>query len=585
MITPLTSGSPAAPAELYQATLDAMDAAVVLFDAHARLVLCNRSFRTLYAGLDDLIEAGVSLETLLRGAIARGLLPEGEVDVERFVADRLARHASPGEPIRRRLPDGRWRRISEQGLADGSVLAYSIDITELVEKKRALEAAQREAQDVRDRLEDAVEATPAGIEIYDAQDRLVLANTMLRDLYPHISARMQPGARFEDLLRANIAAGGLSGVNEGDEAWVAARLARRRTPGEPHEGQLASGRWIRTHERRMRDGGLVGVRIDVTELLQQRASAQRAAEQLNEAVEALPDGFALYDADDRLVVCNHRYRELYAVSAAAIVPGTSFETILRYGLTRGQYPGASGEQEAWLAERLYRHRHPGEPVLQELPGNCWLRIDERLTRDGGVAGVRADVTELVRREQQLQRLNAQLAESRAQLAQLSETDALTGIANRRCFDRRLEEEWQRSARHGLPLALILVDVDHFKRYNDAIGHRRGDDCLRQVAVLLQDGARRAGDLAARYGGEEFALLLPHTTAEDAMAVAQACLNAVTQAGIAHPDSPVASHVTLSLGVASTVGSQERGAEALVEAADAAVYLAKRAGRARAVAAS
>jgi diguanylate cyclase (GGDEF)-like protein len=202
-----------------------------------------------------------------------------------------------------------------------------------------------------------------------------------------------------------------------------------------------------------------------------------------------------------------------------------------------------------------------------------------------VAGVRTEVTELVRREQQLTKLNRELDAANARLVELSDTDGLTGIANRRKFDLRLAEEWARASRHSLPLALLLIDVDHFKRYNDRHGHPQGDACLRRIASLLRESTRRGGDLAARYGGEEFALLLPHTGREAALHHAQRCLDAVDEAAMAHGDSPVGPCVSLSIGLAVTEGAlRPASAAALVEAADAALYHAKHEGRHRVVAA-
>jgi diguanylate cyclase (GGDEF)-like protein len=228
-----------------------------------------------------------------------------------------------------------------------------------------------------------------------------------------------------------------------------------------------------------------------------------------------------------------------------------------------------------------RHRDPRGPELQELPGNRWLRVDEQLTRDGGVAGVRTEVTELVRREQQLTELNAKLAVAHAKLEELSETDALTGIANRRRFDRRLQEDWTRVVRYGTTLWLVLVDIDHFKPNNDRLGHQDGDQCLRRVAQALAGCASRPTDVVARYGGEEFAILLPHVQRDEAMALALRCVQAVDAVQIAHPESPTATHVTISAGVAWVSGGHPAQPDTLLRAADAALYRAKAAGRHRA----
>ena len=220
--------------------------------------------------------------------------------------------------------------------------------------------------------------------------------------------------------------------------------------------------------------------------------------------------------------------------------------------------------------------------MQELPDNRWLRIDERRTRDGGIAGVRTDVTELVRREQALTELNARLDEANLRLELMSDTDGLTAVPNRRHFDRRLAEEWSRLARHGgMALTLLLVDVDHFKRYNDRHGHLAGDETLAAVARALVHSARRPTDLVARYGGEEFAVLLPHTDITGARVQAQRCLDAVARAAIPHGDSPTAPQVTISIGVAVATSGAPDGQQSLIERADAALYSAKAAGRARA----
>jgi diguanylate cyclase (GGDEF)-like protein len=188
------------------------------------------------------------------------------------------------------------------------------------------------------------------------------------------------------------------------------------------------------------------------------------------------------------------------------------------------------------------------------------------------------------------------------LRQAAATDALTGVANRRKFDEVLEQEWQRARRGGDPMALLLIDVDHFKLYNDRYGHPKGDTCLRQVAKALVSAARRTSDLVARCGGEEFALLLPQTTRMGAGTVANRVLRLVEALDIAHLASTTKRHLTVSVGIASYddqspcwvdtnadvsyVGDDRRlpvTAASLVVTADRALYSAKRAGRAQAVA--
>jgi diguanylate cyclase (GGDEF)-like protein len=159
-------------------------------------------------------------------------------------------------------------------------------------------------------------------------------------------------------------------------------------------------------------------------------------------------------------------------------------------------------------------------------------------------------------------------------------DALTGIANRRAFDEHLASEWRRAVREGYELSLILLDVDHFKRYNDRYGHQAGDECLRQVALAVHGVLRRPGDLAARVGGEEFAAVLVSASAPGAADVAEAVRTAVERLQIPHADSAAAPHVTVSVGVATAQAAAGTSAAALFEAADGALYAAKGAGRNR-----
>jgi diguanylate cyclase (GGDEF)-like protein len=170
------------------------------------------------------------------------------------------------------------------------------------------------------------------------------------------------------------------------------------------------------------------------------------------------------------------------------------------------------------------------------------------------------------------------------LEALATEDGLTGLANRRCFDERLLEEWNRACREKTPLSLLLIDVDQFKIYNDELGHPAGDACLRAVARVLAAQAHRASDLAARYGGEEFALLLPNTDAAGCARIGEGVRRALREACIPHPLNLPSGRVTVSLGGAICRPGNDRstGRTALVEAADRALYAAKDGGRDRLV---
>jgi diguanylate cyclase (GGDEF)-like protein len=179
------------------------------------------------------------------------------------------------------------------------------------------------------------------------------------------------------------------------------------------------------------------------------------------------------------------------------------------------------------------------------------------------------------------RLYARLAESRWELRRLAGIDPLTQVANRRTFDDALDQEWRRAVRSNTTIALLVIDIDQFKTFNDVHGHVTGDRCLRMVADALAGSVRRAGEMVARYGGEEFAILLPGSNLATASELGQRLLGAVRMLDIAVNASKP--HITISVGVASMLPAREAdpidpGPTGLVEAADRALYAAKVAGR-------
>lgn len=184
--------------------------------------------------------------------------------------------------------------------------------------------------------------------------------------------------------------------------------------------------------------------------------------------------------------------------------------------------------------------------------------------------------------QSLLLLTRKLNEANRELSRLSSLDGLTGIPNRRIFDDVLLREWRRAERRAAPLSVLLIDIDHFKEFNDHYGHQAGDDCLRRVAAALAASLRRPSDLAARYGGEEFGIVLAETDAQGAQSVARLALESVRALKIAHKGSRTEAVVTISIGVATAAPQRgdDAGWQTLLAAADAALYDAKHGGRNR-----
>jgi len=205
----------------------------------------------------------------------------------------------------------------------------------------------------------------------------------------------------------------------------------------------------------------------------------------------------------------------------------------------------------------------------------WIRDVVHVVRKDGeveaLIGFMFDISERKKTEEQVMRLQKELEE-------LSFKDGLTGVANRRMFDSILEVEWANARRHHQPLSLIILDIDHFKQYNDHYGHIKGDDCLRQVAQALSSVGARARDFFARYGGEEFVLVLPETDAEAAEKIAERCRSVIFKQQIPHEKSATSQIVTISLGVGTIVPSHDAEPIIFIEAVDRLLYKAKQNGR-------
>ncbi|MBF0230436.1 MAG: diguanylate cyclase [Desulfamplus sp.] len=199
-------------------------------------------------------------------------------------------------------------------------------------------------------------------------------------------------------------------------------------------------------------------------------------------------------------------------------------------------------------------------------------------RPDGFYGFVMDISRNIRMEKELQEANAQLI-------RIATLDGLTQISNRRKFDEYLSSEWKRASRDGVPISLILCDIDFFKPYNDNYGHQGGDDTLRQVAKCIEANCKRPADLAARYGGEEFVVVLPETDSDGAVQVAESLRIAVRNLAIPHAHSKVNTCVTISVGVSTVIPipKLKELPATLIQKADSALYQAKELGRDRVVA--
>lgn len=299
-------------------------------------------------------------------------------------------------------------------------------------------------------------------------------------------------------------------------------------------------------------------------------SSTQQARHLRMIVEGMDEGLMLLGQDGSIQYANPASERCLGYSGAELA-GRHLAALLAKPAANdyAAYFDRQGRNEPGILERC---RGTREVLLQQPDGSARamdLSLSPMASSEQLYIALLHDITHHKQSETALQR---------AAMA-----DPLTGIANRRQFDACLEREWQRAIRHAKPLSLLVLDVDHFKLYNDLLGHAAGDQCLQAVASTVQAHALRATDLAARYGGEEFVLLLPDTPYAGAAKLADSIRADVERLRVPNPRSNTSDFVTVSVGAASFVPTQFDDIRALFLAADRAMYDAKAAGRNRVVA--
>ncbi|MEO6301218.1 MAG: PAS-domain containing protein, partial [Paracoccaceae bacterium] len=420
----------------------------------------------------------------------------------RLAAERLLEHKSRELYAAHEKLGLHARSLSDQIVVQREVTRSALTEAEVLKGQNSrfvqdLDRAHTAAVMAERRLWDSINAINDGFAVYDADLRLVAANNAYMGSMDGLP--VAPGIAYADMVRMVASSGRVALGEVSVDDFVAGMVARLDDDQiEPVTVQMVGGRWMRHVNRRARDGDLVTLAVDITE--QMRIWA---------AIEAIPDGFVLYDREERLLTCNQRYRDIYPMSAPAMQPGAKFEDILRYGLTRGQHPDAVGQEDEWLAQRLDQHRNPVGPQEQRLADGRWIRTQDHVTPDGGRVGLRVDITPM--KEQQVALLAAREAAEAANraksafLANMSHEirtpmNGVVGMAELLCDssltpEQRLFAETIRSS--GESLLVIINDILDYSRieaerltlYPEPFDLER---IIHEVVMLLQPGARSRG---------------------------------------------------------------------------------------------
>src|ERR1700733_2578957 len=385
-------------------------------------------------------------------------------------------------------------------LSNGS-RRVSTAIGEIVRKRAEAEAAIAEARKSHERLREAIDILPQGIVFLDAEGRYILWNKKYAEIYSRRSDLFKPGARLEDTIRIGVARGDYPEAIGREEEWIAERIARLYQPGDRHQQKLADGRVILIEERLTEDGGIIGLRVDITELKQREASFRLLFDS-----NPVPMIVCALD-DERVLGVNDAAVEHYGYSRA------EFEklTIRSVQAFESEPPWAGDHSSDEMAARTWKHvRADGTLIDLAIYSRTLVYNDQP-----AVLVALMDITERKRAE--------------ARLAFMAQHDGLTGLPNRTLLRQHMDEMLQHTRRSSDKVVVLMLGLDNFKAVNDTLGHPVGDKLLRGVAKRLRSTLREQ-DTLARLNSDEFAIVQSGLTRpEEAVLLARRLLEAIGEA--------------------------------------------------------
>jgi len=403
-------------------------------------------------------------------------------------------------------------------------------------------AAIAQARKSHERLRQAIDILPQGIVFLDADGRYILWNKKYSEIYSRSSDLFEPGARLQDTIRIGVERGDYPEAIGREEEWIAERLARLDRPGERHEQVLADGRCILIEERLTEDGGVIGLRVDITELKQREASFR-----------------LLFDSNPvPMIVCALDDERILGVNDAAIA---------HYGYSRAEFEKLTiGNVQAFESQPPWAGDHSSD----ELTARTWKHV----RADGALIDLAIYSRQLVYGDRPAVLLAlmdiTERKRAEARLAFMAQHDGLTGLPNRGLLRQELDEMLQHTRRSSDKMAVLMLGLDNFKAVNDTLGHGVGDKLLRSVAKRLRSTLREQ-DTLARLNSDEFAIVQSGLARpEDAVLLARRLLEAIGEPYLLDGHSVV---IGASIGIAMAPGDGEES-EKLLKHADMALSRAK-----------
>ncbi len=547
------------------AALDAYPDPIVIYDKDLTLVSWNEAYEKSMSTTRGGLCAGMHLTDVLRLATKEGRYPVAIGREEEWIAETASQASLKLGWEDVELENDTHHRLLRSRSSNGDYVVIRLNSTEFVRQRR-------EAEEARARLLAALNAYPSPFAIYDPDDCLVVWNDAYAASMTDNADELQIGMHCTRVASIAIMAGKIVPAVGNEDEWMSkehqsADLAKPvqdlELPGDVHHRLLRS---------RAENGDLVLLRIDTTELVRQRRAAEVSQDRLMSAINAYPDPFAIYDANQNLLIWNPAYARSMTDHPEDLQPGTNLKTILLEAARSGRIPAAMEHPEEWV-ESYYSPEllAPGTEDF-EFSGDQHFRMVRSRAENGEHVVLRLNITEVVRNRRAAEENARELEAANRAIMHKAYHDDLTGLGNRRHLAASFDDMIRQREASGGEIVALHIDLDRFKQINDTMGHAAGDKVLQDTSRRIR-AAVRPEDIVARIGGDEFVILL-HVPADSKRpeTLARTLLDELARPTIFEGKE---CRFGASIGMARTPLSEK---EELLTNSDVALFKAKRSGR-------